>query len=99
MFGQKRIKELEKRIETLEDRNLQLYRKQFREGDLVYIEKEGLSNQNPVYLRKEYNGGDCYYFTKNVDDPITEDLGHAINVSKCSFKKPKVCDCCGQIVK
>ena len=99
MFWRKRIRELESRIEQLEYRNFELYKKQFREGDKVYIDNEYHSNQKPVYLKKSYNGGECYYFTKHEDDTVIERMNYAIHINKCSFEKPKVCDCCNQIIK
>jgi len=100
MFFKRTINELKDKIGELENRNIELYKQSFREGDLVYITNGKIGSQTPVYLRKAYNGGECYYWTRDNDDRIIEDDDqYGVNILKISTTKPPVCDCCGQIIK
>ena len=97
MFFKRTIQELKNRISELEIRNTELYKQSFREGYLVYITNGKIGNNTPVYLRKSYNGGECYYWSRSKDDGIIED--HGVNISQISREKNHQCECCGQIVK
>lgn len=96
MFKRKLIKILNERITELETVNARLYIKQFREGDLVYINDGKRSPLMPFYLRKEYNGNRNYYITSGEDDRIRESIDCAVNVSEISHEKPKCCGACGK---
>lgn len=96
MFGGKLKKIWAKRIIELEELNASLYRKQFREGDKVYINDGRRDPLTPYYLRKKYNGDHYYYITKGEDDRIRESVDYAVNVSAISHDKPSCCKACGQ---
>lgn len=94
MFGRKLIKTMAERIVELEEINASLYRKQFREGDKVYINDGKRDPLKPFYLRMAYNGNSCYYITSGEDDRIHENMDCAISVSEISHKKPECCKAC-----
>jgi hypothetical protein len=96
MFGRRWNKIMAKRIVELEELNSSLYRKQFREGDKVYI-NDGIRNPlQPVYLRKKYNGNHNYYITSGKDDRIHESMDNAVNVNDISHEKPTCCKACNK---
>lgn len=88
-------KKLKKRIVELEKQNEELYKKQFRVGDLVYINDKKILPTEPVYLRTSYNNGTCYYVTKETDGIVLESSQFAFHVSRMSHTPPKKCHCCG----
>jgi hypothetical protein len=90
------VKDLLVIIQELEAENAMLYRNQFREGDLVYINDGKRSPLMPFYLRKEYNGNRNYYITSGKDDRIRESIDCAVNVSEISHEKPECCKCCNK---
>lgn len=96
MFGQK--KRLAARILELELEVKRLVKYRFREGDVVYINDGERSPLMPFYLRKSYNGGDCYYVTRGKDDIIREGLSYSVNVRDISLSKPKCCAACGSLI-
>jgi hypothetical protein len=97
MFGRTLNKLMAVRVEELEELNASLYRKQFREGDKVYINDGKRNPLIPVYLRKAYNGNSCYYITNGKDDRIRESMDCAVNVSEISHGKPSCCNACGNL--
>lgn len=98
MFFGKLKKILALRIIELEELNASLYRKQFREGDKVYINDGTRNPLTPFYLRKAYNGNRCYYITSGKDERIHESMSCAVSVEDISLTKPECCKCCGQQV-
>jgi hypothetical protein len=89
-------KKLKARIQELESENARLYRKQFREGDKVYVNDGKRNPLTPFYLRKKYNGNHNYYITNGENDLIRESVDYAVNVSDISHEKPKCCKACGK---
>ena len=98
MFGRNLNKIMAARIIELEGLNASLYRKQFREGDKVYVNDGKRDPLTPMYLRKEYNGNSNYYITSTFDGRIHESLDCAVNVSEISHEKPNCCQACNQSI-
>lgn len=97
MFGKlkKRIYELEIEISKLIKENKYQKRQIFREGDLVYIDHKNFNPITQYYLLESYNGGSCWYVSKNQNDTNRRELVNGVGVENISFEKPKVCHSCG----
>ena len=96
LFGRKLTKIMAERITELEQLNASLYRKQFREGDKIYINDGRRNPLTPFYLRKQYNGNQNYYITNGEDDRIRESVDCGVNVSEISHNRPECCKACNK---
>jgi hypothetical protein len=89
---------LKDKITALEKENELLYKKQFRVGDKVYTRGGVFRVDTPMYLRKSYNGGDCYYVSYGMDEIVRENTEYGVHVLNMSHNKPQSCECCGRAI-
>lgn len=95
MFNEK----LKQRIKHLEKENRALRIKQFRVGDVVFI-NDGVRNpKTPFYLIKQFNCGMNYYVSeKEGASHIAEIPSNGVGVENISHDMPLHCGCCGKLV-
>jgi hypothetical protein len=98
MFGFRSKRSLRKEIIELKQKVSELYKLQFREGDLVYVNDGHNDPRTPVYLISSYNNGNCYY-TSKIKDCKSKYLGTEVHVKHISHDPPKTCSCCQQLLK
>lgn len=76
-----------------------LHKKQFRVGDIVYINDNNHDYNTPYFLRESYNDRECWYVTRTENGIYDKSLHFAVMTRDISHEAPKVCRCCNQLIK
>ena len=95
-FGKSK-KKLRKEISELKDQVHELYKLQFREGDMVYINDGHRDPRIPFYLCKSYNNGNCYYVSTEKGKH-SHYIGDEAHTKYMSHEPPKQCHCCNHLL-
>ncbi len=70
----------------------------FRVGDQVYINHENYNPSTPYFLLESYNGGNCWYVGKSIDDTTRRELYNGVFTHDISHQAPERCITCHQII-
>lgn len=86
-------------VEIAEQEAEERHEKQFRVGDIVYVNDNNHDYNTPYFLRESYNGEECWYVTRTEDGIYDKSLHFAVMTRDISHEAPKVCRYCNQLIK
>ena len=88
----------QRKQQRLEMQIKRLHEKQFRVGDLVYVNDGKKNPLQPVYLRESYNGGMCYYVSERKDGRFDSFDLNGVETKHLLTDVPDTCKCCGSLL-